>query len=217
MSAGGFSAVTGSETIISADNASFDGTSRGGALTTNGQLFIGSTTSPHVKKGSITSPLGTITIGYSSPNITLDLAGGTEAIDSVAVDTFSAPGTAVVVPDLNGLITVTGGQVASGTVGANVIRTDSLAANTYTIQVQRSTAVAATDSTKNGVSHFDSARFSVDSSGFVSFNGSGAMESITVDAHTAPGTAVVVPTGGTITVTGGQVANGTISNCIRTN
>lgn len=68
---GGFSSVTGDETIMYADNASFDGTSRGGKLTTNGQLWIGATASPHVKRGTITSPDASVTIGYSSPNITL--------------------------------------------------------------------------------------------------------------------------------------------------
>ncbi len=72
----GFSNITGDESIMFADNASFDGTERTGKLTTNGQLWIGATSSPHVKKGSITSPLGTIVIGYSSPNITLDVVAG---------------------------------------------------------------------------------------------------------------------------------------------
>lgn len=69
---GGFSSVTGDETIMFADNASFDGTQRGGKMTTNGQLWIGSTAARHIKLGTLTSPSGTIAIGYSSPNITLD-------------------------------------------------------------------------------------------------------------------------------------------------
>lgn len=69
---GGFSSISGSETIMFADNASFDGTKRNGAITTNGQLWVGSTVSPHVQVGGITSPNGTITVGYSSPNITID-------------------------------------------------------------------------------------------------------------------------------------------------
>lgn len=73
---GGFSSITGDESIMNADNASFDGTERGGKMTTNGQLWIGSTASPHVKKGTIISPLGTLQVGYSSPNVTLDLVGG---------------------------------------------------------------------------------------------------------------------------------------------
>lgn len=48
---GGFSSVTGDETIMFADNASFDGTQRNGKITTDGQVWIGSTASPHVRKG----------------------------------------------------------------------------------------------------------------------------------------------------------------------
>lgn len=199
----GFSSISGQETIVSADNASFDGTDRGGALTTDGQLFIGSTASPHVKKGSLTSPLGTVTIGYSSPNITLDLAGGAVAIEKIAVDASTAPGTNPVVPT-SGTITITGAQVAASTIGANVIRTDSLAANALTIEVQRSTAVAATDSTKNGVSHFDNARFTVDSSGFVSTSGTGIGETITGQSGGA-----LSPTAGNWNISGATVVAGT--------
>lgn len=104
----------------------------------------------------------------------ISLVGGSgPAAQKFNVDANTGPGTDPVIPDGSGQVIVTGGQVAAGTVGTNVIRTDSLAANTYTIEIQRSTAVAATDSTNNGVSHFDSADFSVDANGFVSLNGSG--------------------------------------------
>ena len=96
------------------------------------------------------------------------LSGGGAAIDSVNVDAASGGGTDPVVPDVNGQITVTGAQVATGTIGANVIRTNSLAANTYTVEIQRSTTAASANSAVNGVSHFDSKYFSVDSDGFVS-------------------------------------------------
>lgn len=72
----GFSSVTGLESIMFADNCSFDGTKRGGAITTDGQLWIGNTNTPRVRVGSLTSPNGTLTIGYSAPNITLDVNGG---------------------------------------------------------------------------------------------------------------------------------------------
>lgn len=71
---GGFSSVTSLETIMFADNCSFDGTKRDGALTTNGQLWIGSTTSPHVKRGTPTInangnlSLGSGTIGINPYN-----------------------------------------------------------------------------------------------------------------------------------------------------
>ena len=118
------------------------------------------------------------------------LTGGGGATTNIDVDAHTAPGTDPVVPS-GGNIIITGAQVASGVVGTNVIRTDSLAANTVTIEIQRSTAVAATDITKNGVAHFDSAAFSVDANGFVQLAGGGlAIDSIHPDSGTDP----VVPT-----------------------
>jgi hypothetical protein len=108
------------------------------------------------------------------------LLGGTQAIDSIGVDANTAPGTDPVLPDAAGLVTVTGAQVAAGAVGTNVIRTNSTAANAYTIEIQRSTAVAATDVAQNGVAHFDSADFTVDANGFVSLSGT-VGETITGD------------------------------------
>lgn len=178
----GFSSITGDESIMFADNCSFDGTQRGGKMTTNGQLWIGSTAANHVKLGSITSPLGTLTIGYSSPNITIDLVGTSTAIDSIAVDASTPPGTNPVVPTVAGLVTITGAQVATGAVGSNVIRSNSIAANTFQMEIQRSTTSAFTNLVFNGVSHFDSARFTVDANGFVSVNGSGIGETITGDS-----------------------------------
>ena len=107
---------------------------------------------------------------FNSADFTVDANGfvtlsGTVDV-AIRVDTSTAPGTNPVVPAA-GIITVTGGQVAAGTT-ANVIQTDSLAANTYTIQIQRSQAVATSTIGDNGVSHFNSADFIVDSNGFVS-------------------------------------------------
>lgn len=49
-------------------------------MATNGQMWIGTTAvnagGTHINVGAITSPLGTLNIGYSSPNITMDLVGG---------------------------------------------------------------------------------------------------------------------------------------------
>lgn len=83
------------------------------------------------------------------------------------VDAFTAPGTNPVLPASDGLVTITGGQVAAGTT-TNVILTDSLSANTFTVQIQRSQAVASSTIGDNGVSHFNSANFTVDANGFVS-------------------------------------------------
>jgi len=137
------------------------------AAPTNGQLLIGNTGN-NPTLGNITSTGGTITITNGPGTINLDLAGGGIAIDQIFVDFSSGTGTNPVVPNAGGQISVTGAQVATGTVGTNVIRAASLVANSYTMQIQRSTAVAATDVTKNGVSHFNSTEFTVDGNGFVS-------------------------------------------------
>lgn len=50
------------DSIIFADNASFDGTERGGTLIQDGELWIGSSTAPRVRKGTISSFDGTIDI-----------------------------------------------------------------------------------------------------------------------------------------------------------
>jgi len=155
---------------------------------------------------------------FDSTGFTVDangfvtLNGGGGATTNINVDASTAPGTDPVVPSA-GVITMTGGQVASGVVGTNVIRTDSLAANTLTIEIQRSTAVAATDITKNGVSHFDSAAFAVDANGFVTLAGGGlAIDSIALQTGTSP----IAPTaGGLVTFNGAVVAAGT--NPIRSN
>lgn len=148
----------------------------------------------------------------------VQLNGGGIAATNFNVDASTPPGTDPVVPSAAGTVTITGGQVAAGTIGANVIQTNSLAANTYAIQIQRSAASAAPDSTLNGVAHFNSAQFTVDAAGFVSSVGGGSTLSINVDANTPPGTDPVVPNGsGVITMTGAQVAAGTVgANVIRT-
>lgn len=175
---GGFSSITGDEAIVFADNASFDGTQRGGKMVTDGQLWIGATASNrpnnggHVRLGSLTSPSGSITIGYSAPNITIDLAGGTTGIDSIAVDTTTGAGTNPVLPTAGGLVTFTGGQYATGTFGTRVITINSTAANTLAVEAQISTTSAASLITNNGISHFNSAQFTIDANGFVSSKGS---------------------------------------------
>jgi hypothetical protein len=55
-------------------------TSESNGLVTNGQLWIGSTAvnvgGTHINVGTLTSPDTSITIGYSSPNVTLSVTGG---------------------------------------------------------------------------------------------------------------------------------------------
>lgn len=82
---GGFNSVTTLETIVFADNASFDGTERGGALSLDGQLWIGSTTGRHVRKGTLTAGTG-ITITNGPGTITIGLAGGAVALETLSDD-----------------------------------------------------------------------------------------------------------------------------------
>jgi hypothetical protein len=103
--------------------------------------------------------------------ITISSTGG-QAVTNFDVDAHTAPGTDPVVPSGLGTVEITGGQVAASGVGPNVIRTNSLNANTYTIEIQRSTTSATANQALNGVSHFNSAQFTVDSDGFVSSLGS---------------------------------------------
>lgn len=201
--------------VVYAKNADFSqadnqNVSEANGLATNGQMWIGTTAvnagGTHINVGSITSPNGTLTVGYSSPNITLDLAGGSIGIDSIGVDATSGGGTNPVLPTAAGLVTVNGAIVAAGT---NPVRTDGTGANTMAVEVQISQALAATDATKIGLCNFDSAAFDVDANGFVTLNGGGvAASSFEVQANTAPGTDPVVPSAtGVVTVNGAAVAN----------
>lgn len=157
--------------------------SESNGLVTNGDLWIGSTAlnagSTHVNVGNITS--SSLTIGYSSPDITIETNGGGSPIEQVTVDNSTLPGTNPVLPTGSGNITITGGQVVNASL-TNVIQTHSLAANSFAVQIQRSAAAAAADTTKNGVAHFDSADFAVAASGFVTLAGGGAGQTITGDS-----------------------------------
>lgn len=64
--------------VMYALNVDFTGnslTSGTAQVTQNGQLLIGNNSSPQIRVGRLTSPNGTITIGYVAPNITLDTNG----------------------------------------------------------------------------------------------------------------------------------------------
>lgn len=150
---------------------------------------------------------------FNSAQFTVDangfvsLAGGSgPAIESVGVDANTAPGTNPVLPNVSGEIFVTGGQVAAGTT-TNVIRTDSLAINTYTVQIQRSQAVASSTIGDNGVSHFNSAQFTVDANGFVSITNFSPFAYTQINHASSPYTVLSTdyyisadPTAGTISV-----------------
>lgn len=111
-----------------------------------------------------TSTLGTVVITGSTNTINFDVNGG-QPVTNFIVQANTAPGTNPVLPSASGAVTINGAAVAAHSVP---IETRSRAANAYNVEVQYSSAVAATDATKSGIAHFNSAQFSVDANGFVS-------------------------------------------------
>jgi hypothetical protein len=123
----GFSSVTGQESIVYADNASFDGTSRGGRMTTNGQLWIGSTVAPHVRLGTLTAGTG-ITITNASGSVTIaatvqGITWNNEAISYSALANNGYRSTAV----------VTGSLPAAGAADGTTIKFQASTTDLHTI------------------------------------------------------------------------------------
>lgn len=168
----GFNSLSGDESIMYADNCSFNGTERGGKMTTDGQLWIGATASPHVRVNTLTAGPG-ISITNGAGTITISSSGGSTNVDSFAMQSGTSP----VVPDSNGLVTFSGGTAAAGT--SPVITVGGT--NVMTLTVQRSQAIAGADATKIGLAAFDSTKFTVDANGFVSTSGTGVANTITGD------------------------------------
>lgn len=93
----GTSSVTGGQTIIFADNVSFDGTPRGGAVTSDGQLLIGSSVAPYIRPATLTQG-SNITITNGHGTITLDVPAG----GGLSLGAFGSS------PNANGLSLATG-------------------------------------------------------------------------------------------------------------
>lgn len=139
--------------------------------------------------------------------------GAVGPIESFDVDAATAPGVTPVLPTAGGLVTINGAAVANHSIP---LETHTRALNEYNVEIQYATSAAATDATKSGVSHYNSAQFNVDANGFVSLaGGSEAIDSVGVDATSGTGTNPVLPTAlGLITVNGALVAADT--NPVRT-
>jgi hypothetical protein len=202
---------TGGALSPTAGNWNILGTSTAPGTTPVQTSGTGSTLTVQVQKAQAIASTNATNVGlaaFNSTYFTVDANGFVSLVassvgGSFTVDASTAPGTNPVTPNVSGVITVTGGQVPAGTT-ANVIRTDSLAANTYTIQIQRSQAVVASTVGDNGVSHFNSAFFTVDSNGFVSLNGAAVGETITGNTGGA-----LSPTAGNWNILGTSTAAGT--------
>lgn len=63
--------------VLYGTNLNFTGTTpHVGQITADGQLLIGNAVFPYIRAGTITSPDGSLVVGYSAPNITLQQSGG---------------------------------------------------------------------------------------------------------------------------------------------
>lgn len=192
-------------TTMFADNVDFSGSATPAPqITADGQLLIGSTAAPNIRPGTITSTGGTIDVTYSLPNINLEVDASVIGVLEVNLQTGTTP----IVPTA-GAITFNGSVVAAGSVP---VQTDGTAADTMTLEIQLSQAIAATDITKVGLCNFDSADFAVDANGFVTFVGVGAG---ILEINLQTGTSPITPTGGAVTLNGAVVAAGT--HPVRTN
>jgi len=126
----------------------------------------------------------------------------------IEVDAATSPGVDPVLPDVNGLVTVTGSIVANQTIP---IRTHSTALNEYGVEVQYATSSASSNPDLAGLASFNSTEFSVDANGFVSLSGgSAAVVALGVQATSGSGTNPVLADGsGKIEIDGALVAAGT--------
>lgn len=106
-----------------ANNADFSiaGSPKGSSangLNTDGQLWIGTTAlnvgGTHINVGTITSPDASLTVGYSTPNITLAVAGGTTTGKTITGDTGGA------LPPTAGNWNILGGATLSAGTNASV-------------------------------------------------------------------------------------------------
>ncbi len=114
---------------------------------------------------------------------------------TVTVQSLTAPGVNPVDSDINGNVNFNGAVVANHSVP---VETRTRALNTFNLELQYATTSAATDGTKSGISHYNSAQFIVDAFGFVSIiPGSLSFTSVNVQRFSTPGAFTYTPTAGT--------------------
>ena len=154
--------------VIYGNNVDFSGGSPISAkIVANGQLLIGTTAlnagGTHVNVGTLTCPDGSVTIGYSSPNITLTATGGGGSLP----DPVTAPhgGTGLISPTAHSLLVAEGasafailgvatnGQIPIGSTGADpVLATITAGANITVTNLPGSITIASSGGGGGGLS-----------------------------------------------------------------
>jgi hypothetical protein len=155
--------------VMLAKNVNFNNTGPKphlGIITAGGQLLIGSGGIPAILAGSLISPLGTLTIGYASPNITLDITGGSKAIESILLQ----DGSTDITPDVNGEVSFVGSTVVTGTHTSAVFFAKSAQNQTH-LDIQFASSGSSSLAANSGLASFNSSQFSVDAQGYVSLVG----------------------------------------------
>ena len=95
-------------------------------LLTDGQMLIASTAlnggGTHINVGTLTSPDGSLTIGYSSPNITLQVAGGATTLKTLSddVNTIVVPAAGNI--QLQGHVNDALGKFSTVVAGTNLLK-----------------------------------------------------------------------------------------------
>lgn len=147
----GFSSVAGEDSvsIMFADNASFDGTERDGALTADKQLWVGSSSGKQVRRATLIEGSGiTITQSATSPtevNLEIAAAGGGMGIDTIITD-INSP----VQPNVDGEISVTGTHVFSSGPGTTLTLDVDATDNTFLYGQGNNVAMAELGPLDNG-------------------------------------------------------------------
>ena len=134
-------------------------------MTLDGQLIIGSTAlnagGTHLNIGTLTAGTG-VTITNGAGSITIGVSG------SVVGQTITG--------NTGGALSPVAGNwniLAAQAPAATTPIATAGAGNTLSVNIQRSQAVAASNINRNGIAHFDSTSFAVDSNGFVTLSGGG--------------------------------------------
>ena len=200
--------------VVYGTNVNFSTSSAGGgaaSILTDGQMLIGTTAlnvgGTHISVGKITSPLGTVAVGYSAPNITLDVTGGSSAIEKFLPNSGTSP----VVPDGSGQVSLVGVGSITTVGGLNSLTTELTGLTNHSVQVGAGTttltqlAVGTNGQVLIGANSADPAFASLTSSdGSVTFTTGANSLSLQVAGGATTGKTITGNSGGALSPTAGN-------------